>query len=257
MSVATSRRRRFVDLSLVLARRDLQVSYGATAFGLLWAPAAVVVQVAVLSFVFVEVVPLDVDDYPAFLFTGVAAWHLASTAINGATEAFTDNRDLVRRPGFPDAVLPVVVVVRSLASYLLGLPIVIGVLAASGRLDVTAAALPLVLVVTVGFLIGPAFLVATAQVRHRDVSHVVRVVLAVLFYATPVFYAEERLPDRYQWVADANPFAGVVALHREVLYDGAWPDAGRLLTVAAFAIVGILLGVAAYGRAGPHLADDL
>lgn len=253
----TSRRRRALDLSLVLARRDLQVSYGATAFGLLWAPAAVVVQVAVLGFVFAEVVPLDVDDYPAFLFTGVAAWHLASTAIGGAGDAFTSNRDLVRRPGFPDAVLPVVVVLRSLAAYLLGLPIVLGVLLASGRLDVTVAALPLVLVVTVAFLVGPAFLVATAQVRHRDVIHVVRVALAVLFYATPVFYAEDRLPDRYQWVADVNPFAGLVTLHRDVLYEGAWPDPRRLVVLVAFAAAGILVAAVAFGRGRHHLADEL
>ena len=257
MTAASLRRRRFVDLSLVLAGRDLRVSYGATAVGLLWAPAAVVVQVLVLGFVFVEVVPLDVDDYPAFLFTGIAAWHLASTAIGGAAEAFTSNRDLVRRPGFPDIVLPVVVVVRCLAAFLIGLPIVLAVLAVSGRLAVTALALPLVLLVTVAFVVGPAVVVATAQVRHRDVHHLVRVALTVLFYATPVFYAEDRVPDRYGWVADLNPFAAVVTLHRQVLYEGVWPDAGRLLVLVAWSAAGISCGALVHRRARSHLADDL
>lgn len=249
--------RRVVELASVLVGRDLRVSYGGAVFGLLWSPATVIVQVAVLSFVFVRVVPLGVDDYPAFVFSGAMVWHLASSAINGGSEAFTANRDLVRRPGFPDAVLPFVTTARSLAAYLLGLPVLLAVLAVSGRFSVTALALPLVVLVTVVVVAGPAHLVATCNVRHRDIGHLVRVLLGVLFYATPVFYAEDRLPGRYQWVSDLNPLAGVVSLHRQVLYDQSWPDPHRLATSLAFAAAGAVLSALVFRRAAAHLADDL
>lgn len=254
---AGDRRRRLVDLSWVLVDRDLRVSYGGAAFGLLWAPATVIVQVLVLGFVFVRILPLDIDDYPAFLFTGIAAWHLMSSAIGGASDAFTMNRDLVRRPGFPDVVLPLVTTLRTFAAYLLGLPALVLVLVAAGRLETTALALPLVLVVTAAVVTGPAYLVATWHVRHRDVGHLVRVLLGVLFYATPVFYAEDRLPDRYAWISDVNPLAGVVSLHRQVLYEGSWPDPTRLASTLGFAAAGLVVGALAFGRARSHLADDL
>lgn len=251
------RRRRLVDLAVVLVDRDLRISYGGAAFGLLWAPATVIVQVVVLAFVFDRVVPLDVDDYPAFLFAGVAAWHLLSSAISGSCEAFVSNRDLVRRPGFPDVVLPVVTVGRALASYALGLPLLLVVVGVSGRLGIEALALPLVLAIAALVIIGPAFVVAVLQVRHRDIVHLVRVGLGVLFYATPVFYAEERLPDRYAWIADVNPLAGVVTLHRQVLYDGSWPDPGRMASTLGFAVVGLAVAAFVYRRVAPDLADDL
>lgn len=252
-----SGRRRLIDLSWVLVDRDLRVSYGGAVFGLLWAPATVVVQVFVLSFVFARVVPLGIDDYPAFLFTGVAAWHLLSSAIGNAAAAFTVNRDLVRRPGFPDVVLPLVTTLRTMVAYVLGLPVLVGVLLVSGRLEPSALALPLVLAITAAVVIGPAYVVATLQVRHRDVDHLVRVLLGVLFYATPVFYAEGSLPDRYGWVSDVNPLAGVVALHRQVLYEGVWPDPGRMATTLGFAVAGLGVGALAFRRARAHLADDL
>lgn len=257
MISVSSTLRRAPDLAAVLVHRDLRLAYGGAAFGLLWAPATVLVQTVVLAYLFRRVLPLGIDDYPAFLLTGLVAWHLVSAALNGSAGAFGDNADLVRRPGFPDAVLPLVTVGRALAGYLLTLPVLAVVLAIAGRLHVTVLALPVVLAATVLLLAGPAFLVATLDVRHRDIGHLVRVGLGVLFYATPVFYPEERIPDGYTWVGDLNPVAGVVTLHRQVLFDGVWPDGWPLLTVLAFAGIGIALGSIAFRRVGPHLADDL
>lgn len=256
MSVRTTARRT-LDLATVLVGRDLRLSYGSAALGLLWAPATVLVQVVVLSFVFVRVVPLGVDDYPAFVFSGLAAWQLLSAVIGGAAAAYPTNRDLVRRPGFPDAVLPLVTTGRAIAAYGLGLPVLLAVLAATGRLDASAVALPLVVAAAVLAVLGPAFLLAAWNVRHRDVDHLARVVLGVAFYATPVFYAARQLPGGYRWLADANPLAVAVTLHRQVLYDGRWPDPARVLLLLGFAVVGLAAAVVVQRRVAPHLADDL
>jgi lipopolysaccharide transport system permease protein len=248
---------RFRDLTRVLVDRDLSIRYGSTAFGLLWAPSLVLVQMAVLSFIFVRVVPLDVDDYPAFLFSGLLAWHLASTALGSGGDAFTGNRDLVRRPGFPLLVLPVVGAARAVTAYLLALPVLLLVVAASGRLTPSAIALPVVAVTTLLLVLGPALVVATLNVRYRDVGPFVQVLLSVVFYATPVFYAEEQLPDRFRWIADANPLAWVVTLHRQVLYDGSWPDLGRLAASLVVAVVCLALALVLFRRAEAHLADEL
>lgn len=257
MTAVGTSRRRLVDLAVALVDRDLRVTYGGAAFGLLWAPATILVQAAVLSFLFVRVVPLGVEDYPAFVLTGLVGWHLVASAIAAGSDAFTANRDLVRRPGFPDLVLPLVTTGRSLAAYMLGLPAVAVVLLATGRLGVTALALPLVAATGVLVATGPAYLVATLNVAHRDVGHLVRVLLAVLFYLTPVLYALERLPDGYRWLGDVNPIAGVVVLHRQVLYEGAWPGPGRLAATALLGLAVLALGLLVHQRAAGHLADDL
>jgi lipopolysaccharide transport system permease protein len=250
-------RRRVLDLAFVLVDRDLRLSYGGAAFGLFWAPMTVIVQVVVLGFVFDRVVPLGVDDYPVFLFSGLAAWHLLSTALGGSSEAFTMNRDLVRRPGFPDAVLPLVAVTRSVATYLLGLPVLLVALVVAGRLEAPAVALPLVVVGATVLAAGPALVIATLQVRFRDVAHAVRVGLGVVFYAVPVFYDADRLPERFEWLADANPLAAVVMLHRQVLYDGEWPDLGRVAFVFVAGAIGLVVGTAVFRREHGHLADEL
>lgn len=245
------------DLAAVLVGRDLRVTYGHALLGLLWAPLATLVQVAVLSFLFVRVVPLDIDDYAIFVFTGLAAWQLALASLLGGAEAFTANRDLVRRPGFATAVLPVVSIGSALAGYVLSLPVLLMGVAAFGRLTASAVALPIVIAAEVIVLLGPAFLVATLNVRFRDVRHLVGLLLGVLFYVTPVFYAVDRVPTRYRWVVEVNPLALVVRLHRQVLYEGAWPDPGRLAVAAGAGLVTAILGLMAFRHAEPHLSDDL
>ncbi len=248
---------RVVDLAVVLVGRDLRVNYGHALLGLLWAPLASLVQVLVLGFVFVRVVPLGVHDYALFVFTGVAVWQLAVGALIGGAEAFTGNRDLVRRPGFPTGVLPLATIGSALAGYALSLPVLLLVVALAGRLSIAALALPLVIAVEVLVLTGPVFLVATLNVRFRDVRHLVSLVLGVLFYVTPVFYAADRIPERYRWVAEINPLALVVRLHRQVLYDGAWPDAARLARGTLLGLVGGIVGYTVFRRFESHLSDDL
>jgi lipopolysaccharide transport system permease protein len=255
--IAAADRRHALDLATVLVHRDLRLSYGGAAFGLLWAPATVLAQVVVLGFLFDRVVPLGVDDYPTFLFSGLLLWHLVSSALNGSTAAFTGNRDLVRRPGFPDAILPLVTIGRAAAGYVLALPILLLAVAVTGRLSSTALALPVVLAATLALLAGPGYVLGVLNVRHRDVDHLTRVVLGVVFYATPVFYPEERLPEGWGWLSDLNPFAAVVGLHRQVLYDGDWPSPSRLLLVVVWAVAGGLLAAVVHRRSAWRLADDL
>lgn len=254
---AVREHRRVVDLAVVLVGRDLRVSYGHALLGLLWAPLSALVQVLVLGFVFVRVLPLGVDDYAVFVFTGVTVWQLALVALIGGAEAFTGNRDLVRRPGFPTAVLPLTTIGSALAGYALSLPVLLLAVALAGRLTVAAAALPVVLVAAVLVLTGPAFLVATLNVRFRDVRHLVGLLLGVLFYVTPVFYAAERIPERYRWVAELNPLALAVRLHRQVLYDGEWPDVSRLGRCTLLGLAGAAAGYAVFRRFESHLSDDL
>lgn len=246
-----------LDLTVVLVGRELRVRYGSALLGVLWAPLTSLVQVAVLSFLFLRVVPLDVPDYPVFVFTGVMAWQLMLTSMLSGVESFTNNRDLVSRPGFPTGLLPLVSIVGALTTYTLSFPVLVVFLAATGRLHVTVLATPLVLVALVAVVIGPVLVTASLNVRFRDVHHIVATVLAVAFYLTPVFYDVDRIPESYRWIADANPLALAVRLHRQILYDGDLPDAQMLVACLAIGAAGLVAGQRVFTRAEPQLADDL
>lgn len=245
------------DLLVVLVGRDLRVSYGNALLGLVWAPLSALTQVAVLSFLFLRVVPLDLDDYPLFLFVGIVSWQLFLQSMLGGTEAFTNNRDLVARPGFPVGLLPIVSIGTATAGYLLTLPVVIGFAVIAGRADVELLALPIPVFATGLLAVGPTLVAASLNVRFRDIRYFIGAILTVGFYLTPVFYDASRVPPEFSWVVDLNPVAILVGLHRDVLYEGSMPDSGGTLTVLVIGAVLAVGGLAVFRRVEPQLADGL
>jgi len=66
--------RRLAQLTIHLAVREVTARHRFTTLGWLWPLARQLAQFGVLLLVFTSVVDLGIDDYPAFLFTGLVAW---------------------------------------------------------------------------------------------------------------------------------------------------------------------------------------
>lgn len=215
-------------------------------------------QMLVFVFLFRRVLPLDIPDYPSFVFIGVLAWSWFQTALSLATGAITDNRDLIRRPGFPTAVLPLVTVTTHLIHFLLALPILLLFIAlGGGRLTSTILTLPLVILLQFLLILGLGYLVATIHVTFRDTQHLLGVFLMLLFYLTPVFYDASIIPARYQLFYHLNPMFHLIAAYRTILIQGSLPDLRTLLILGAL-VGGLLwLGHTVFTRASYRFVEEL
>ena len=96
------------DLLYELVARDLKLRYKRSVLGVAWSLLNPLMQLLVFAFVFGTVLPLGIPDYVIFLFTGILAWNWFHSSLLTATSTIVDNRDLVKRPGFPAAILPAV-----------------------------------------------------------------------------------------------------------------------------------------------------
>lgn len=241
-----------------LARRDVRLRYRGTVLGLGWAQLAPLAQLAVMSVVFTRIVPVDVEHYPAYLLVGLLAWQWCSAGLSAATTSVLGGRDLASRPGFAAELLPPVAIASQGLVFAIGLPVALAVVVAStGRLAVTAVAVPVVAAVQVLLLGGPGWLLAAAHVRYRDVGQLVSVAMVPLFYATPVLYSTAGVGDGLRRLLHLNPLAHVLDAYRDALLAGRWPDPVALAVIAAVGATGCAIGRAAFRRALPRLLDEL
>src|SRR5262245_63578733 len=111
------------DLICHLVQRDFRLRYTESVLGVLWSVVLPLVQLLVFVFLFGKVVPLDIDDYPAFVFSALLPWTWFSNCVSSAGGLFTSNRDLLRRPHFAPATLVVVNTLSHLLTYVVTLPI--------------------------------------------------------------------------------------------------------------------------------------
>jgi lipopolysaccharide transport system permease protein len=247
-----------VDLVRTLVWRDLVLRYRRSILGIAWSQLGPLALLGVLAFVFSVVVPLHIPHYALFVIVGLLAWTWFSAGLTSAIDSVVTARDLVRLPGFPAALLPVIAVTTHLMHFLLALPVLLLIVAILLHgLSVTVIALPLVLATQFLVTLAPAYLLAAANVRYRDISHVVGIALLPLFYASPVFYDAARVPDRYQWIYDKNPIAILLDAYRDCILFGHWPDWSSL---GALAVVAAVITVAArhlYERFAPGFAELL
>ena len=121
------------DLLREMVIRDMKLRYKRSVLGILWSLLNPLIQMLVFTFLSRGVLSLDIPNYPSFVFTGVLAWNWFQRALSLTAGAITGNRELIRRPGFPTAILPVATVATHLIHFLLALPILLLFLAFGGN----------------------------------------------------------------------------------------------------------------------------
>ena len=256
-STMTTRSHRF-DLILSLVRRNFILQYKGSLLGILWAVLLPLSQLMIFVFLFKRVVPLKIENYPAFVFTGLLPWNWFSMSIISANSLFISNRDLVRRPNFEPSILALVNALSNLLTYLISLPIIFILLATAGkRLTWTVLLLPLILLIQGTLIVGLSLFLATWNVFYRDLQHITGVAVMLMFYLTPVFYSLENVGREYGRLFTLNPMAVLIQSYRAILYEGTVPDGSTLLVAATVSVTICGLGYLAYRRDIQNVYDFL
>lgn len=241
-----------------LVRRDFRLHYTGSVLGVLWSVALPLIQLLVFVFLFGKVVPLDIEDYPAFVFCALLPWTWFSSSAGSAGGLFTGNRDLLRRPNFAPATLIVVNTLSSLLTYLVSLPILLVVLALHGRPPTPAVlAFPLLVLFQGILLVGLGLAIATLNVFYRDVGHLATVGLSLLFYLTPIFYRPLEPGAAYSRLLLWNPIARLIQSYREIFFYQRVPDWESMVFCAAASLIAAGAGYWIYLRQRPHIMDAL
>ncbi|MEU7931358.1 ABC transporter permease [Micromonospora echinofusca] len=259
----------------ILVRRDLAVKYQQSVLGYLWSLIEPLGLGAIYWFVFGVLYSRDTnrhlgdaaDSYPLFLLTGIFAWMWTSSALSEATNALTGQARLITTMNLPRQVFPIGRVAGRFAEYAAGLPILVAVAvgyAASGRVGPgwSLLALPLAVAVQGVLLVGLALLLSAVNVLMRDVERFMRLVVRVLFYATPIIYPlslvrDAELPGWLKAAYELNPLVGIFQLHHAVWYPDEFPDARLLATAVGVSLLVLVAGWWSFRRLEPAVLKEL
>ncbi len=246
------------DLLYELVARDLKLRYKRSVLGVGWSLLNPLMQLLVFAFVFGSLMPLGIPHYVPFLFTGILAWNWFHASLLAATGTVVDNRDLVKRPGFPPAILPAVAVTSYLVHFLLALPILFGFLWIHGSpLTAAVLAMPLVIALQFALTLSLAYLVAALHVTFRDTQYLVALALQLLMFLTPVFYDAARILPLKHGPYRMNPMVPLCDAYRAILLRGEYPDVVSLLTLGGCALALLAAGYVIFMRASYRFVEEL
>ncbi|HYE03290.1 MAG TPA: ABC transporter permease [Phycisphaerales bacterium] len=236
------------------AARDVQMRHKGTMLGMVWMVVSPLIQLAIYTFLFTVVFPSrwerlggvgDTAEFLLMFWCGFVVYGIFSESAGRAPGLVLDRPNLVRKVVFPLQTLPVAALSSSLVFGAVGIALLLaGDLALRGELRWTVLLFPAVLVPLLLLTLGAGWFLAALGVYIRDTRQVVAVLLQMLFFVTPIFYEAERLPERYRWLIELNPFTPIIESARRTLLEGRLPEWGPLLVVTLLGIVAAQLGYA-------------
>lgn len=225
-------------------KKDIGGKYKHSFLGVLWSFINPLLQIAVYAIIFPLIMKNDIPNYTVFMVCGLIPWNYFATVINRASFTIIENGNIIKKVYFPREILPISLVTSETINFFISTIIIIGFTLAYGMgLTKYVLLYPLVLLVQYVLLLGISLIVSSVTVYFRDLQHFIGVLLQLFFYATPIVYAVETIPESFRWILKLNPMTYIINGFRDIFYYQQMPDI-KMLIIAL--ILGILLCVVGY-----------
>lgn len=243
--------RRYLHSLWLLSARDLRVRYATSALGYLWSVLDPLVMSLIYWFVFTQVFQrgnIGAEPYIVFLISGLLPWVWFNMSVSDFTRAFRKDARLVRSTAIPRSIWVNRIVVSKGVEFLFSLPVLaVFAVFAGATAGWGLLLLPVAVILQLMLLVGLGLLIAPLCVIWGDLERTTRLILRVMFYASPIIYSVADLPGVFGQLAILNPLAGIFTLYRVGLFPQEWNPAA--VGVGAAMSVGILvLGIAVFRR---------
>ncbi len=159
----------------------------------------------VLVYYFLVVIILDrgSDDYPLFLVIGLVVWRWVSSAVNSSAKSILRYSSIINQVYLPKSIFPLSFTISQMFNFLFGLIVIAIFLTLYGEMPSWQIIyLPLIILITMLFLMAVGFVLAYVTVFVRDIDNILTYVTRLFFYASPIIWEGGRLPEKWSilWI---------------------------------------------------------
>jgi ABC-2 type transport system permease protein len=259
--------RRALELLYLIAALDFKRHYFGTALGYVWSIARPLMLFGVLLTVFTQVfrIGAEVPHYEVLLLSNIVLFGFFQEATGVAVTSISAQEGVVRKTQFPRLVIPLAVVLTTLFNLGLNLVVVLVFILAFGVTPMwTWLLAPFLLLALIVLTAAVSMILSSLYPRFRDLAIIWTVLSTVLFYASPVLYPLEKVPERLRDLIMLNPLAPLLELFRKWVIDPSAPGpvdlaGGWLGLLPAFAIfVGTCVAaIWVFDHEAPRIAELL
>jgi ABC-2 type transport system permease protein len=269
--------RRFMQLTVTIARTDFKLRYFGSTLGYLWQLMRPLLFFGVIYVFFTQILSVDrgVPHYGVYLLTGIVLWTFFGEVTGNAVASLVGRETLLRKIRFPRLAIPLAITMTSVFNLLMN-SIAVLVFALANGVTPSASWLWMIPII-LGFIflaLGAGMVLSALYVRFRDVRPIWDVLMQVLFYASPIMYVASKYAH-YEHIAMLNPFAlmltqmGHSFVHPHSYYvhgvlhapmSSAYVSAGGLRnTLISLAVIPFVFGLGLwyFSREAPYFAENL
>ena len=239
-------------------KKDVGGKYKNSVLGVLWSFLYPLLQIAVYAIVFPLIMRSNMENYTVFVCCGLIPWNFFSTAISRSSFTMIENGNILKKVYFPREILPISVVTSEAVNFVISTIIILAFVLGTGMgLTWYVIFYPVILLIQYILLIGISLFVSSITVYFRDLQHFIGIALQLLFYATPIVYATNIIPESYQWILRLNPMTFIIDGYRSIFYYQQQPDFISLGITLLVSLILCVVGYLLFSKLQKRFAEEL
>lgn len=251
------------ELLWQLTAREVKARYKQSVLGYFWVILSPLAQMLVMSFAFSIILRIPTNassniPYSIFLFVGLLPWLLFSNSLSSSTESLVSSSSLITKIYFPRTILILSTIFAKIIDFLFALLVlVVYMIIYSIPINLNILWVIPIFFIQQIFTLGLALFFSAANLLYRDIKYLLNMILLLWFYATPILYPADIVPEKYKFVTQLNPLAVIINAYRQVVLGGGEPKYSSLLIALALSLVIFVIGFSYFKSREKIFADNI
>lgn len=243
-------------------RREINDRYIGSFSGLFWILLQPLALLAIYGFVFAVVFKVNIPElqgreFIEFVALGLWPWLAFQEGLQRGAMSIQSAAGLIKKVAFPHELLVYGSITSTYLIHFSGFLLILLIMSLSGK-QIHLSSLPIAMLFMLFqalFTCGLAMLFSALQVFVRDVEHFLSPLLMTWFYATPVLYMANMLPEQIRSVMALNPMASFIGGVRDAMLHGEINLSWQTAVLAAGSLALFVFGRFVFRRLSPYFED--
>jgi lipopolysaccharide transport system permease protein len=251
----------YKELVWALAKTDFKLRYQNSVLGYLWAILNPLLMFSILNFIFSNIFArgAGIKYYGLQLLVSIILFNFFSEGTKAGMSSLISKSSLVTKIYVPRWTIVLASTVNSALIFLMNLIVIALFFIYKGFYPSFAAFIFFVIFIILTYIIilALSYLTAPLYVKFRDLLMIWTVLLTIMFYASPIVYPLQRLPDYVQRIILINPIAFVIHFSKEALINNHFPDDVQIVIFIFFCDIFLIIGHTVFSKMSSRIAEDI
>jgi lipopolysaccharide transport system permease protein len=254
---------RYRDLIFLFVKRDFTTQYKQTILGPLWFVISPLISTVMYTFVFGNLAKIGTDGIPytLFYYSGTMLWTFFSGCFLDSSNMFLTNANIFGKVYFPRLVVPINYVlskaIKIFVQFVMLLAFFVYHLYIGTPLTPSwfVFLFPFIIIWLAAIGVGAGIIISALTTKYRDLQQLVSFAIGLAMYATPVVYPLSEIPQRFNWVAYANPVCAPIELFRLWFFGTATVNNYMIISSLGITVLLVIIGLILFNQNEQNFID--
>lgn len=237
---------------------DFKLKYYGSILGLFWSFLKPFLMLFILYIVFGLFFKSGIKNFHIYLLLGIAIWNFFADGTKAGLQTIASKKNIMQNVKISPLAVVTSAIWHSFWTFIITLVVFFIIFFASGlTLGVNVVFLLYFVFLLLIFVLGTSFLITPLHMKFRDFEHIWDVLIQMLFWLSPIVYAEKLVSSSYLKWYMLNPLSRIVVDMRNIVIYQFLPEPKQIVITTVLVLTIFFVGLHIFKKHGRALLENL